>query len=127
MDSHNHLTVIIGTILDQGHQLLAALPDHLSSLLHAMMGHCHTYPAHSRSIRECSCTAGLSWASPHPLKASGADQTDYTEERMFAGRQPTPQTPQDASLFPVRLDQDVIITSVIHGVLSAAIMPYILI
>lgn len=98
VDSHNHLTVIIGTILDQGHLLLEALPDHLSSLLHAMMVHCHTYLAHSRSIMECSCEVGLSWSSPHPLKASGAQQTDYTEG-MFAGRQPTPQTPRDASLF----------------------------
>lgn len=99
VDSHNHLIVIIGTILDQGHLLLEALPDHLSSLLHAMMVHCHTYLAHSRSIREYSCEGRLSWSSPHPLKASGAQQTDYTEEGMFAGWQPTPQAPRDASLF----------------------------
>ena len=33
-----------------------------------------------------------------PTQSLWAEQTDYTEEGMFAGRQPTPQTPRDASL-----------------------------
>ena len=127
MDSHNHLTVIIGTILDQGHQLLEGLPDHLSSRLHAMMVHSHAYLAHSGSIRECSCKAGLSWSSPHPLKASGQSRLTTLRRACLPAGNPPPRPHEMLLSSPVKLDQDVIITSVIHGALSAAIMPYILI